>query len=53
MDFIITENESIIEVRQGDTLIFVSTIMEEVENFIKWKSELDETDIGECASCEI
>jgi hypothetical protein len=53
MDFIIIENEGIIEVRQGDTLIFISTIMEEAENFIKWKLELDETDISECSSCEI
>jgi len=51
MDFDIVENEGKIEVRQGDTLIFVSTLVEEVEDFIKWKLELSEKKVGGCTSC--
>jgi hypothetical protein len=50
MNFIILENKGVIEVRLEDILIFVSTDMEEVENFIKWKLEMGEKK-GLCTSC--
>jgi len=51
MNFIVIENKGVIEVRLEETLIFVSTDLEEVENFIKWKLEMGEKNIGPCTSC--
>ena len=52
MEFDIVENEGRIEVKRGDTTIFVSTLVEEVENFIKWQLDLGKKKVDGCASCE-
>ena len=48
-DIDIIEVDGRYEVKRGNSVIFVSTLIDEVENFIKWKLELDE--IGGCTSC--
>ena len=51
MEFTVIEDEGILKVMKNGQIVFVSSDVVEVSNFIDWKKEVDQKKEEGCSSC--
>ncbi len=51
MEFDIIEIDGVFKVIKNDQIIFVSSDIVEVNNFVDWKKEADQKNVNGCTSC--
>jgi hypothetical protein len=51
MEFTVIEDEGVFKILKGEQIIFISSDITEVSNFLTWKSEADQKKEDGCSSC--